>query len=476
VKSLRLFLNNWKAVPYDLPTPTPPTDKKYHRHSEIKHITIKKDGKEVKYSGEDVFNGANVFKNGGKVTDNAFYVANRNIVEVILQDGTSVHPKNGYWIEKGAKPVTEKTEFNIKSVFNKGDRFEVFGWIMLKGVDEGLYEVTSNDEDSATFSKVIKNGKLGLKKLRFKKWTLYGSVREKGHGDNNRIELVTSKSSTKFTPTVKFEMGDVVWDKTNKRYGVVLNNYGDALYGDRGEIRLDSDGNQPIFETEPNSYKSIQYNLVKYKSKEDGGNGDISGLKSSALKLIEFDKDISSKRWEELSKDPMNQKSYKEIYKRLLDGEFDGKKYTIPTTYDWDSELTQNSTKEKYLLSSREIEYIDVYDDFIYGLSFTSGSHFDATTKQTIGLLSITSNPVKLAVILDTDVMYSQKIKRRLHKLAESSDRVIVLNPDKSRDARQFPYLLVSKNDSSKYEKAEEFYVKLDTPREALKKDLRSRI
>ena len=40
-----------------------------------------------------------------------------------------------------------------------------------------------------------------------------------------------------------FENGEIVWDTNNLRYGVVLNNYGMNHYG---EIRLDSDGNQPI--------------------------------------------------------------------------------------------------------------------------------------------------------------------------------------------------------------------------------------
>lgn len=41
----------------------------------------------------------------------------------------------------------------------------------------------------------------------------------------------------------KFEIGEIVYDGNNKRYGVVLNNYPGENYG---EIRLDSDGNQPI--------------------------------------------------------------------------------------------------------------------------------------------------------------------------------------------------------------------------------------
>lgn len=40
-----------------------------------------------------------------------------------------------------------------------------------------------------------------------------------------------------------FENGEIVWDSNNKCYGVVLNNYGNDH---QGEVRLDSDGNQPI--------------------------------------------------------------------------------------------------------------------------------------------------------------------------------------------------------------------------------------
>ena len=40
----------------------------------------------------------------------------------------------------------------------------------------------------------------------------------------------------------KIQEGDIVWDSNNKRYGIVLNTY-DYKYN---EIRLDSDGNQPI--------------------------------------------------------------------------------------------------------------------------------------------------------------------------------------------------------------------------------------
>ena len=41
----------------------------------------------------------------------------------------------------------------------------------------------------------------------------------------------------------QFENGEIVFDELNQCYGVVLNNYGNNHLG---EIRLDSDGNQPI--------------------------------------------------------------------------------------------------------------------------------------------------------------------------------------------------------------------------------------
>ena len=52
-----------------------------------------------------------------------------------------------------------------------------------------------------------------------------------------------------------FTNGEIVWDSDNKRYGVVLNTYDNK----DSEIRLDSDGNQPIED------------LYKLGSKEDKG-------------------------------------------------------------------------------------------------------------------------------------------------------------------------------------------------------------
>jgi hypothetical protein len=104
----------------------------------------------------------------------------------------------------------------------------------------------------------------------------------------------------------EFLIGQVVWDKGNKTYGVVLNNFGDPENGDRGEIRLDSDGMQSI-----KNYADTKYNLVPIGSKEDKGNGNLEELKESAKRLIGRAEDAELKDY------------YKKAYKRVLAGEFD---------------------------------------------------------------------------------------------------------------------------------------------------------
>jgi hypothetical protein len=103
-----------------------------------------------------------------------------------------------------------------------------------------------------------------------------------------------SKSSTTFKKQYKFEVGDIVWDKGNKSYGVVLNNFDNPIDGDRGEIRLDSDGMQTIFKTDKN-YKEIGYNLVPYGSKEDTGDKKLNSLKNSAKRIIDMTNDKENK-------------------------------------------------------------------------------------------------------------------------------------------------------------------------------------
>jgi hypothetical protein len=114
----------------------------------------------------------------------------------------------------------------------------------------------------------------------------------------------------------KFPNGSVVWDKTNKTYGVVLNNFGNESEGGRGDLRLDSDGIQSIFHYDKKFNQTQEYNLVPFGSKEDKGNGDLKGLKESAKSIIELAKPTKNK--EHIA-------FYTDIYSDLLSGKFDKK-------------------------------------------------------------------------------------------------------------------------------------------------------
>jgi hypothetical protein len=60
----------------------------------------------------------------------------------------------------------------------------------------------------------------------------------------------------------KFNPGDMVYDKEHASYGTVLDNYGDEINGDRGDIRLDSDGNVGIWIYDKD-WNTIGYNIIK---------------------------------------------------------------------------------------------------------------------------------------------------------------------------------------------------------------------
>ena len=81
------------------------TLKKYILKADIKTVTVKRNGKEVTYKGDDVLNGANVLAKGGNITSKANYIPKRDVVEVELKDGSKVKPVNGYWVKKGAEPI-----------------------------------------------------------------------------------------------------------------------------------------------------------------------------------------------------------------------------------------------------------------------------------------------------------------------------------------------------------------------------------
>ena len=120
-----------------------------------------------------------------------------------------------------------------------------------------------------------------------------------------------------FVGTVEFNAGDVVWQKDEKRYATVMNNYGDAINGDGGEIRLDTTGNTNIFTYDKKTYENTGYNLVKLGEKGDTGKFTpevVAEMKESANRLIDSRKERDDTEMIEY---------YEGIYKRLLDGEFD---------------------------------------------------------------------------------------------------------------------------------------------------------
>jgi hypothetical protein len=143
--------------------------------------------------------------------------------------------------------------------------------------------------------------------------------------EQSKLTLVEKGSFAKggFVGTVEFNVGDTVWQKDEKRYATVMNNYGDPINGDYGDIRLDTTGNTSIYTFDPNrkspatASNATGYNLIKVGEKGDTGKFTpkvLDEMKESANRLID------SRRQ---SKDKEGIAYYQEVYKRLLDGEFD---------------------------------------------------------------------------------------------------------------------------------------------------------
>ncbi len=145
---------------------------------------------------------------------------------------------------------------------------------------------------------------------------------------SNGLEMAFSKDEFKhnsinprfakggFVGTVEFNAGDIVWQKDEKRYGTVMNNYGDPINGDGGDLRLDTTGNTNIF-TYNKKYDRTGYNLVKAGEKGDAGKLTpevLTEMKASAKRLIESRRE---------AKDKNGVAYYQEVYKRLLGGEYD---------------------------------------------------------------------------------------------------------------------------------------------------------
>ena len=159
-------------------------------------------------------------------------------------------------------------------------------------------------------------------------------------------------SSSSFKPTVEFNVGDVVWQKSEKMYGVVMDNYGNKKEGSSGDIRLDSTGNTNIFEYDKN-YENTGYNLVKFGSSEDAGDGNVQDIKDSANRLIKSQIEY---------KDKEKEKYYREIFKRVLAGEFDKK--TKPTNEQevsfsiFEKIINESKSEEDAFNKAREVKGI----------------------------------------------------------------------------------------------------------------------
>jgi len=123
-----------------------------------------------------------------------------------------------------------------------------------------------------------------------------------------------------FVGTVEFNAGDIVWQKDEKRYAFVMNNYGDPINGSSGEIRLDTTGNTPIFTYNKDFTKETGYNLVKLGEKGDTGKFTpevLAEMKEQGKKYLDYAKSNKGSQQKE------NIAYTEKVVRRTLDGEFD---------------------------------------------------------------------------------------------------------------------------------------------------------
>ena len=388
---------------------------------------------------------------------NASKVVDENGEPLIVYHGT---PPNFY-------------KFNIFQLYNEGIFFTDQKWVAKR---------YSSNYDNSEFGE-LKNVFLKIKNPKFIKTVKYEYDGYQGADANLKKQVEKYKKTHpeyinqpyKYKELVRqeaekngfdgFELQDHSWGKNiedGKQYAVFNPN----------QIKL-ADGTNTTFD---GNNDDIRYNdggrinKAKYRILNSDGRIKYTGTEMGSWFTLEKAKQIVDYSQGEMIYEYDN--NGERLYEVLVDGG--------GINYSWDTTFTNGFNKGQKL-SEQQIETIDVYNDFVYGLLFKSGGSFDAKTEETIGLLSITDNQVNLAVILEKDpsgfnseaIRYNQKIKRRLHNLAEKSNRKIVLNNNaSSRVNREFPYLLVSENDAKNYDLATEFYEKLETPRKESRKKL----
>jgi hypothetical protein len=121
------------------------------------------------------------------------------------------------------------------------------------------------------------------------------------------------------------------------------------------------------------------------------------------------------------------------------------------------------------------LKYLEVYDDSVYAVTFINEDIAALKTSQVVDILSSTNNPVKLSVILEKEpglkwVKSNQRQINRIVRLAQKTNRIVVLNQEEDRmERRLFPYILVSAVEQNLYQIADIFSQPTQTPKSAFK-------
>jgi hypothetical protein len=180
----------------------------------------------------------------------------------------------------------------LRSLFTKGDRFRVHGWIMLKGVDEGDYEVVESTlDDSATkFVKLLSSGKLSSKKpLHFRKIDLLGSLDTYLRGDNNGIELLKSNHVPIISKFAKGgNLSDTyitgIYSNRNKEKASVLSKLTVPYKVAFGDVNIDVDDVFVDGGTDDLKYKFVGYGGIRFMGNINGKTAGNLYYKNAKIK------------------------------------------------------------------------------------------------------------------------------------------------------------------------------------------------
>jgi hypothetical protein len=205
-------------------------------------------------------------KKGGKMMMEVYLIPNEEYYKSSkFADGGLLKEDDFVWNEVGKKLVVDKvtdTEYFLKGFMqpstspfskNKVDTYIKLGKWSLKPkmADGGVIYLESvgtyfRPSDLATSSEKSFSNEgeiVDLADIDNEEW--FNALSEKDRATIEKYKAsggYMAKGGRVDDFSDKIQEGDIVWDSNNKRYGVVLNTY-DYKYG---EIRLDSDGNQPI--------------------------------------------------------------------------------------------------------------------------------------------------------------------------------------------------------------------------------------